>query len=107
MNLLRLGPSAEGYTKVLERYKRGGPLFFMIKDFMVYKKWRGAKPLAVNLKHSVSCRSEGGLVLLSREPNNPFPNFHSLRSRGFCRNRSFLAPHLESEASRGDRELGN
>lgn len=38
MNLLRLGPSAKGYKKVLETYKRGGPLFFLIKDFMVYKK---------------------------------------------------------------------
>jgi hypothetical protein len=38
MNMLIPDPYAKDYKKVLERYKRGGPLFFMTKDFMVYKK---------------------------------------------------------------------
>ena len=48
MNLLIPEPYAKDYKKVLERYKRRGHLFFMIKDFMVYKKWRGTKPLGGN-----------------------------------------------------------
>ena len=38
MNMLIPDPYAKDDKKVLERDKRGGPLFFMIKDFMVYKK---------------------------------------------------------------------